>query len=220
MSHQQRFKLNAAGKLAVIVSGVVIVGLLALGGRAVLGSGNRLRPVAPPSTTLDGEPVAFSPPAATAGAAHPDVDYDAAWETFLEVIYRCDALPDRGDDLGQYPQVSEFDALPDGIERLTSDAAWIGWCEQQRPGKRLAQFGPRNLDCSGATCTATVAVHAQGGLGNYAGALFVARPPLYQDVAPLRLLQGVIELQEEQWVVTKMAVEVLPPSAPLPDGGD
>jgi len=143
--------------------------------------------------------------------AEPTADpaYDAAWGTFLEVIYRCDAMPDLGDDLAAYPSLTEFEALPDGIEELTTDVPWQGWCEQQRPAKCLAKFEPQSLECEGTVCEAVVSVQAQGGLGNYQGELFVSRPPMYQDYYPFRLLRGTVELQGEQWIVTKMEVEVL-----------
>ena len=196
-------KLNAAGVLAAAVLGVLVVGGLIWGVQAIWG-GDRLRPLE--AATEAATPVATEERTETPA---PD-DYAAAWETFLEVIHRCDALPDLGDDLSLYPSLAEFDALPDGIEQLTTDTGWQGWCEQQRPAKRLAVFGPQNLNCTGTVCEAVVSVHAQGGLGNYQGELFVSRPPMYQDVAPFRLLRGTVELQEEQWVVTRMEVEVLP----------
>jgi len=139
-----------------------------------------------------------------------DPAYDAAWNTFLEVIYRCDAIPDLGDDLSLYPSLAEFEALPDGIEQLTTDTYWHERCERYRIAKCLAEFGSQNLTCEGSICEAAVSVHAQGGLGNYEGELFIARPPKYQTTAPFRLLRGTVELQGEQWIVTKMEVEVLP----------
>jgi len=166
--------------------------------------GDRLRPLeaaTEPATAVATEERTETPA--------PD-DYDAAWDTFLEVIHRCDAMPDLGDDLSLYPPLAEFEALPDGIEQLTTDTSWQAWCEQQRPAKRLAEFGPQNLNCTGTVCEAVVSVLAQGGLGNYQGELFIARPPKYQDYGPFRLIRGTVELQGEQWIVTKMEVEVLP----------
>ena len=196
-------KLNAAGVLAATVLGVLVVGGLIWGVQAIWG-GDRLRPLEAatgPATAVATEERTETPA--------PD-DYDAAWETFLEVIHRCDALPDLGDDLSLYPPLAEFAALPNGIEQLTTDTSWQAWCEQQRPAKRLAEFGPQNLECEGSICVAVVSVHAQGGLGNYQGELFIARPPKYQDYYPFRLLRGTVELQGEQWVITKMEIEVLP----------
>jgi len=196
-------KLNAAGVLAATVLGVLVVGALVWGAQAIWG-GDRLRP-------LEAATAPATPAATAANTATPTSDdYAAAWEAFLEVIYRCDAMPDLGDDLALYPERAEFEALPDGIERLTTDTSWQGWCEQQRPAKRLAKFGPQNLECEGTVCEAVVSVQAQGGLGNYEGKLFIARPPKYQDYTPFRLLRGTIELQEEQWIITKMEVEILP----------
>jgi len=197
-------KLNAAGVLAATVLGVLVVGLLVWGGQAIWG-GDRLRPLeaaTEPATAVATEERTETPA--------PD-DYDAAWERFLEVIYRCDAMPDLGDDLSLYPPLAEFDMLHDGIEQLTTDAYWQERCEQRRVVKRLAEFGPQNLECEGPICEAVVSVQSQGGLANYEGELIIARPPKYQDTAPLRLLRGTIELQGEQWVVTKIEVEVLPP---------
>jgi len=196
-------KLNAAGVLAATVLGVLVVGGLIWGVQAIWG-GDRLRPLeaaTEPATAVATEERTETPA--------PD-DYDAAWETFLEVIHRCDAMPDLGDDLSLYPPLAEFKALPDGIEQLTTDTSWQAWCEQHRIAKRLADFGPQNLECEGLICVAAVSVHAQGGLANYQGELFVSRPPKYQDYGPFRLIRGTVELQEEQWVVTKMEVEVLP----------
>jgi hypothetical protein len=196
-------KLNAAGVLAATVLGVLVVGLLVWGGQAIWG-GDRLRPLE--AATEPATPVATEERTETPAPN----DYDAAWEAFLEVIHRCDAMPDLGDDLALYPPLAEFEALPDGIEQLTTDTSWQAWCEQQRPAKRLAEFGPQNLNCTGTVCEAVVSVHAQGGLGNYQGELFIARPPKYQDYGPFRLIRGTVELQGEQWIVTKMEVEVLP----------
>jgi len=195
-------KLNAAGVLAATVLGVLLVGGLVWGVQALWG-GDRLRP-------LEAATEPATPVATKTTAAPTSDDYDAAWETFLEVIHRCDAMPDLGDDLSLYPPLSEFQALPDGIEQLTTDTSWQAWCEQRRVIKRLAEFGPQNLECEGSICEAVVSVQSQGGLANYEGEMLVVRPPKYQDMAPLRLLRGTVELQEGQWVITKMEVEILP----------
>jgi hypothetical protein len=198
-------KLNAAGVLAATVLGVLVVGGLIWGGQAIWG-GDRLRPLE--AATEPATPVATEERTETPA---PD-DYDAAWNTFLEVIYRCDAMPDLGDDLSLYPPLAEFKALPDGIEQLTTNTYWQERCEQYRPAKRLAEFGPQNLECEGSICVAAVSVHSTGALGNYQEEMIIARPPKYQDTtAPFRLIRGTVELQEEQWVVTKMEIEVLPP---------
>jgi hypothetical protein len=185
-------------------------------------------PTVTPAATPTATPTATAMPTATATptpetpvvkatatpTAEPTTDpaYDAAWNTFLEVIYRCDAMPDLGDDLSLYPPLAEFKALPDGIEQLTTNTYWQERCEQYRPAKRLAEFGPQNLECEGSICVAAVSVHSKGGLGNYQEEMIIARPPKYQDTtAPFRLIRGTIELQGEQWVVTKMEIEVLTP---------
>lgn len=215
-----------SSKLHLIITLVLIVLVVGLSGcteRQAVPTAETLEvPTATPTATAMPTPTATATPtpetpvvkATVTPTAEPTTDpaYDAAWEAFLEVIYRCDAMPDLGDDLALYPERAEFEALPDGIERLTTDTSWQGWCEQQRPAKRLAKFGPQNLECEGTVCEAVVSVQAQGGLGNYEGKLFIARPPKYQDYTPFRLLRGTIELQEEQWIITKMEVEILTPS--------
>ena len=182
---------------------------------------------ATPAATPTAIPTATAMPTATATptpetpvaeatvtpTAEPTTDpaYDAAWNTFLEVIYRCDALPDLGDDLALYPSLAEFAALPEGIEDLTTDVPWQEWCKQRGIGKRLADFEPQNLECESSVCEAAVTVLSQGGLGNYQEELFIARPPKYQDYYPFRLIRGTVELQGDRWIVTKMEVEVLTP---------
>lgn len=202
---------------------IVILILAALGKRADKGS--MVATVTPTATAMPtaaatSTPETSAPETSMKAVATPTAeptttdqvyDYEAAWEVFLEVIYRCDAMPDLGDDLGLYPSLEEFDALHNGIEELTTDTAWQDWCEQRQVIKRLAQFGPRNLECEGATCEAVVSVQSQGGLANYQGEMVVARPPKYQDLAPFRLLRGTVEFQEERWIVTKIEVEILPP---------
>ena len=217
-------KLNAAGVLAATVLGVFVVGGLIWGVQAIWG-GDRLRPLeaaTEPATAVATEERTETPA--------PD-DYDAAWERFLEVIHRCDAMPDLGDDLSLYPQ--DGVALQANIEELTIDQTWLTWCAEHVVLKRLAEFGPKNLNCTGTTCEAAVSVTSTGGLAFFepwcaqnpeqcaeltteqysqlqAQRVMIYRPPNYQDNTPQRLFLGVLTYQEGQWTVAQIGFEVLP----------
>jgi len=200
-----------------------------------------------PTVTPAATPTATAMPTATATptpetpvaeatvtpTAEPTTDpaYDAAWNTFLEVIYRCDAMPDLGDDLAVYPQdAAQFKT---GVTEILTDAAWLIRCEENSVLQRLAEFNPKNLNCTGATCEAAVSVTSTGGLAFFepwcaqnpeqcaaltteqytqlqTQRVMIYRPPNYQDNTPQRLFLGVLTYQEGQWTVTQIGFEVLP----------
>jgi hypothetical protein len=136
----------------------------------------------------------------------------------MHAIYKCDALEDVGDDLADYPE--SLDELTDGIEDLTSDQEWLEWCGKNHCSKgvichirRLVEFGPRNLDCTGPTCRASVSVESQGALYFMADPpRQLVRPPTYTDRVPLRLIKGQLQYQSEEdtWIITHMDITVLP----------
>lgn len=199
-------RIKPAGWLALSVLGVVLVGIIGLGVRQVLSQGS-LQPAPAP------EPTATSLPTATPS---PAPDPELAWTTFLDVVYKCDALPDVGDDLEQYPQT--YEELAEDVEKLTTDASWLAECERTLPcempacwGRRLATFGPRNLECDVDTCEAAVLVESQAGLiYGYGDQPVIMRPPGFTDRTPTRLIRGTLEYQEKQWIVTQVEVDVLP----------
>jgi hypothetical protein len=212
-------KLKPAGWIAVAVFGVLLVGLLGTAYRSVWG-GNRLEPV-PTSVlvtaTAAAEARREAAPTPTATAT-PVPDQEAAWETFLQVIYKCDALPDEGDDVALYPE--SLEALRAGIEELTTDEAWLEWCDRTigcgQPTdcwpRRLAEFGPRNLLCSDGICEAGVAVHSTAALlYGYEELPIIIRED-FTDQTPYRLIKGQVEYQPEEdiWMVTNIEVTVLP----------
>jgi len=221
-------KIKPAGWLALGVFSVLLVGLIGTGCRSCLGV-NRLAP-APTPVPVDegGGEIAAAPE--TPDTPVPTPDPDEAWETFMEAIYKCDSLEDVGDDLADYPE--SLDALTAGIEDLTLDQEWIEWCGENHCIKgvvchirRLVEFGPRNLECEGTTCRASVSVSSQGAL------YFmddpprqIVRPPVYTDHVPLRLIKGQLEYQSEEdtWIITSMDVTVLPepPESPACDDCD
>ena len=145
-------KIKPAGWLALGVFSVLLVGLIGTGCRSCLGV-NRLAP-APTPVPVDegGGEIAAAPE--TPDTPVPTPDPDEAWETFMEAIYKCDSLEDVGDDLADYPE--SLDALTAGIEDLTLDQEWIERCSRDDCWRsddivchirRLAEFGPQNLDC-------------------------------------------------------------------------
>lgn len=223
--------LTGAGWLFVIVGGVLLLGLLALGGRALFGN-NSLHPGSTVVPTHTAQPTL---------PQTPTPNTDAAWETFLQAIYKCDALPDQGDDLASYPK--SLDELKAGIQGLTTDQAWLKWCDESAygVGRRLADFGPQNLKCNGLTCDVAVAVSSTAGITFFdswcahypdkcqvmakdepekytqwqANKIWISRAPYFSDQNPYRLIKGTIEFQEGQWIITQMQVDVLPSP---PDG--
>jgi hypothetical protein len=215
-------KLKPAGWIAVAVFGVLLVGLLGTAYRSVWG-GNRLEPV-PTSVlvtaTAAAEARREAAPTPTATAT-PVPDQEAAWETFLQVIYKCDALPDEGDDVALYPE--SLEALRAGIEELTTDEAWLEQCDIEFDcggtpcwPRRLAEFGPRNLLCSDGICEAAVAVSAEAGLiygwPGQEHPQIIRGEGKYVDQTPYRLIKGQVEYrpEEDRWIVTSMEITVLP----------
>lgn len=221
-------KIKPAGWLALGVFSVLLVGLIGTGCRSCLGV-NRLAP-APTPVPVDegGGEIAAAPE--TPDTPVPTPDPDEAWETFMEAIYKCDSLEDVGDDLADYPE--SLDALTAGIEDLTLDQEWIERCSRDDCWRsddivchirRLAEFGPQNLDCGEATCRTSISVQTQGAL------YFmddpprqIVRPPQFNDTKPLRLIKAQIEYQEDRWLITNMDVTVLPepPESPACDDCD
>ncbi len=223
-------KLKPAGWIAVAVFGVLIVGLLGTAYRSVWGV-NRLQPVSDATlATVTAAAEAWeaeqeqAQATATAAAATPTPapDREAAWETFLQVIYKCDALPDQGDDVALYPE--SLDALREGIEELTTDEAWLEWCdhsinyagpEGNEPCwlRRLGEFGPRNLLCSNGICEAGVAVRNDAAIVySTEEVLMIVRDENLRDQSPYRLIKGQVEYRPEEdvWIVTNIGVTVLP----------
>jgi hypothetical protein len=231
-------RLNAAGWLAVAVFGILLVGLIGLGARSVFGV-NRLKPLATPAPTDEAAGNANTAEELTPATveALPTPDPDAAWATFMDAIYKCDALEDVGDDLTDYPE--SLAEMTEGIEDLTWDQEWIEWCYSDActPDdmichiRRLAEFGPRNLECQDATCRASVSVQSQGGFTLMVEpptidgkARMIVRPPQWNDALPLRLIKGQLQYQPEEntWIITDMETVVLPepPESPPCDDCD
>ena len=219
MQTQKVTRLNSAGWLAIAVVALLCLGLGITALRSCVPV-NHLQP-------LPTEPVATSPTAELTTAtvtARPTPDPDAAWETFMQVIYKCDSLPDKGDALAAYPD--SFDSLTAGIEDLTTDEEWINWCyrnsctnpEQICYLRRLVEFGPRNQECNAGSCENTVAVQSQACVN------YLAVPPEvdgqsrllaranFNDSAPFRLISGTAEFDEEhnKWIITNVEVTILP----------
>ncbi len=216
-------RITPAGWLALVVVTIFIVGVV----------GNLVKAAVPYNRLQTVEPVPTYTPT-PAPTTTPELDTDAAWETFIQVINKCDALADQGDDLSKYPQ--SLEEATKGIEELTTDQTWIEHC--QRWGRTLAEFGPQNLSCKGNTCTAAVSVKSIAGVvfvdawckqtpnecekarnenpDIYAQRvkdhLTLSRPPLYVNPNPLRLLKGTVEYQEGRWIVTKIQIDILPAS--------
>ncbi len=222
-------RITPAGWLALVVLTILLVGIVGNLVKAAVPY-NRLQPITP-------QPTYTATPAPT---ATPELDTDAAWETFMHAI-KYDTLADQGDDLSKYP--ATFEELKEGIENSTTDQSWIDYCKSIPYGVRLAEFGPQNLTCKKSICQAAVSVSSKGAL-MYASAwqkfcqehpkscngssdfpsdpaVFIVRPPKFTDQYPFRLLKGTIEYQEGRWIVTKIQVDILPASpdstaTPLP----
>lgn len=213
--------LKPAGVLALVVIGLLLLSSLGLLGRAVLQD----RPqVMPPAVAA--APTAAPTPTDTVPPT-PPLDTDAAWETFMQAIYRADAIPDYGSDLSLYPASKE--ALSAGLTDVTTDTVWIGWGTDVNPDcaasgtqcwiRRLAEFGPRQITCTGNVCEASVSVTSIGIYGFWATAAGAeshlhrqADHPEWRPAVPLRLLIGTVEYRPttERWVVTRMTVTILP----------
>ncbi len=214
-------RITPAGWLALVVLTILLVGVVGNLVKAAVPY-NRLQPITPQPT--------YTP--TVAPTATPELDTDAAWETFMQVINKCDALADQGDDLSKYP--ATFEELQAGIEELTTDQNWINECNQNLMGARLVEFGPRNLTCKGTVCQAAVSASGKGAL-MYASAwqqfckahpescnnstefpsepaVFTVRPPKLTISNPFRLFKGTLEYQEGRWIVTKIQVDILPAS--------
>jgi hypothetical protein len=151
----------------------------------------------------------------------------------MEAIYKCDALPDKGDDLAAYPETLE--ELTEGIEDLTTDEVWIDWCDSAL--RRLAKFGPQNMECENNICHTAVSVKNTGGITFFekwcaenpeqcaefkaeepelyaqrkGEQIIISRPPLFEDHHPFRLIEGKVMLEEDTWIVTQIKIKDLPP---------
>jgi len=146
----------------------------------------------------------------------------------MQAVYLADALPDYGNDLSQYPATQE--ALSAGLTDVTTDATWIGWGTDVNPDcaasgsqcwvRRLAEFGPRQVNCTGYVCEASVSVTSVGVYGFWratdgADTAYLHRQadhPDWTDAVPFRLLIGTVEYRPDtaRWLVTKMTVTILP----------
>ena len=215
-------RLNPAGWLAVTVFGILLIGLVGLGARSVFGV-NRLEPLATSAPTAVGNADTAEELATATVTAQPTPDPDEAWATFMEAIYKCDALEDVGDDLGDYPE--SLDELTDGIEDLTQDQEWIEWCRHDPCEsmvchiRRLVEFGPQNLECQDTMCQASVSVQSQGALYFMEDPpRQIVRPPTFTDRVPLRLIKAQLEYQPEEdaWIITDIETIALPESPESP----
>lgn len=208
--------LKPAGVLALVV--VSVLGLSALGwlGRVVVPDRPQALPTLAPTGTS--APTTTVPPT-------PELDTEAAWETFMQAVYLADAIPDYGSDLSQYPATQ--DALSAGLTDVTTDTGWIAWGTEPNPDcvaagyqcwmRRLAEFGPRQLQCDGAVCVASVSVTSVGIYGFWEGGAGPqlhrqAEHPEWTDPVPFRLLVGKVAYRPAtaRWIVTEMTVTALP----------
>ncbi len=215
-------RITPAGWLALVVVTIFIVGVVGNLVKAAVPY-NRLQPITPQPT--------YTP--TVAPTATPELDTDAAWETFMQVINKCGTLPDQGDDLSKYPQ--SLEELTADVKNLTTDSDWLGWCG--RFDRLLSEFGPQNISCKGDKCEAAVSVHHVAGFSfmeawceqnadactkmknehldlynkRIQDRIIISRPPKFFDENPFQLIKGTLIYQEGRWIVTKVQVEILPP---------